>query len=149
MVSQSGDPRIEEIRQRFLARVRQEADCWIWLGPQNSSGYGSFARQMAHRASHELFIGPIPEGLVVDHLCSNRMCVNPKHLEAVTHTINLRRSANPLNPSTLPTHCPLGHEFTPENTKIRDRGKARQCRICRRRLWREYKARRRERERVA
>lgn len=88
---------------------------------------------LAHRFFYEHFIGEIPEGLEIDHLCHNTICVNPAHLEAVTHSENLRRE-HAFRPKT---HCPQGHEYTPENTYKTPSGK-RQCRICGRTAVRKY-----------
>lgn len=101
--------------------------CWPWKMSTQPSGYGQTWNGervlYAHRVAYELAIGPIPEGLVLDHLCRNRRCVNPAHLEPVTNAENIRRAA------ALITHCPYGHEYTPENTRIAD---GRSCKTCHR-----------------
>lgn len=101
--------------------------CWIWTGPKTKDNYGQyrFAKKTykSHREMYTICVGPIPEGLEIDHLCCNRLCCNPLHLEAVTHAVNIRRSRGSGNwakeQAKLRTHCPSGHEFTPENTEIR------------------------------
>jgi hypothetical protein len=80
---------------RFMAKVYKTETCWLWTAAKATNGYGMFGSlndvTTAHRWAHELFIGPIPEGMDVDHLCRVRECVNPEHLEAVTRIENLRR----------------------------------------------------------
>lgn len=122
-------------------------DCWEWLGYKDSLGYGRFMAEkrdhLAHRVVYEALVGPIPEGLVIDHLCRNPSCVNPDHLEPVTQSVNVRRGVNvpPVSPYTDATHCVNGHEFTPENTRYRARqGGGRQCRACDRERRRKVRA---------
>lgn len=121
----------------------------MWVGGKTKRGYGQFQinkkRVLAHRWLYERWVGPIPEGLELDHLCRRPACVNPDHLEAVTHQENVARglagtnSAN--NANRAKTHCPRDHEYTEENTRwYRD---MRYCRECKRiwdTIYRERKA---------
>lgn len=123
------------VKRRFENQVERitESGCWIWMGCINDSGYGiAYCEKTlvrAHRLSYLIHIGPIPDGLELDHLCRVRCCVNPAHLEAVTRKENLRRG---INAESNRTHCPQGHPYNEENTLISKwKGKTgRQCRIC-------------------
>jgi len=105
--------------------------CWIWQGPKNNRGYGWWGRKLAHRRMYESIRGPIPKGLELDHLCRVTACVNPDHLEPVTHAENVRRgTVGAVNSARLraETHCRNGHEYTAENTSIVDG--YRRCKAC-------------------
>lgn len=109
--------------------------CWLWGGaisgrPGNQYGHVRWAGKVSriHRVVYEMLIGPIPEGLDIDHLCRVGICCNPQHLEPVTTKINYARGVG--HPNRYKTHCKQGHEFTPENTYTFRR--MRHCRICNR-----------------
>ena len=124
--------------QRFWAKVDKTGDCWLWQGAIGKHGYGTFTVKRpdggtrfwrAHRFAYELLVGPIPEGMFLDHLCRNTACVNPAHLEPVDARENTRRGLR----GALPTHCVNGHRWTPENTYIQKTGNRvgrRWCRQC-------------------
>lgn len=122
---------------KFWDQVREDdRGCWIWQGRQ-IKGYGTASMgRLAHRVAYQEMVGDIPTGLELDHLCRTPLCVNPDHLEPVTRDENRRRHI-----ATI-THCKHGHEFTPENTYLRD-GYRRQCRACNREQVRRYSERKR------
>lgn len=119
--------------EKFWARVEKTEGCWNWTGGKQGGGYGTLhvgdgRYQLAHRYSYELHIGPIPEGLTLDHKCRNRGCVNPAHLEPVTNRENILRGTSPSALHARKTHCPAGHAYEGDNL-IRRRG-TRECRQC-------------------
>ena len=119
---------------RFWARVSKTDTCWIWTGSKTTQGYGMIRvdgqHVYAHRWSYEQANGQIPQGLEMDHLCRNPSCVNPSHLEAVTHRENGIRGNSPCAENARKTHCPHGHSL--EDAYIyRARGRTgRMCRTC-------------------
>lgn len=133
-------PLIERVEERII----RSDGCWEWTGPRNRDGYGHFSYQvdpgnrrrrtsMAHRLIYEHYVGPIPPGLTLDHMCRNRGCVNPLHLRPMTLRANVLLGTSPVARHSQQTHCIHGHEFTPENTYWRPRGAGRDCRTCIRR----------------
>ena len=128
---------------RFWAKVEKKPNgCWDWTASCFWDGYGMFRWEghpsgRAHRYSYELHRGRIPDGKIIDHLCRNRKCVNPDHLEVVTNRENIMRGEGPEKIADFhrsKTHCPHGHEFTEENTYMAKEQKKcvrqRQCRTC-------------------
>jgi hypothetical protein len=123
-----------KVRDRFWGRVDRSGECWTWTALTNRDGYGRFwfqgRGQLAHRVAHVLTIGEIPKGMEVDHLCRNRACVRPSHLEVVTRRENQLRGFGPPGIRARSTHCVHGHPFDDENTR-RYKG-WRYCRACQR-----------------
>jgi hypothetical protein len=144
----------ETADERFWRQVEggDVQTCWTWIGRPANAGYGKFVDgrkwYQAHRFAFERLIAEIPDGLELDHLCRNRVCVNPWHMEPVTHYVNTRRAllGKPFTgrrPAAVATHCANGHLRTEANTYISPNGHSRDCRDCGRERARRYKARRR------
>lgn len=139
---------------RFQAKVQidPQTGCWAWTGAKVSTGYGSFRvktkrHQLAHRFAYEQFRGPIPDGKMIDHLCRNRGCVNPAHLEPVTNQENCIRGTGPeltSNRHREKLYCVRGHPLFGENMR-RDMKGHRVCRECMRLHSRAFKAKKRAR----
>lgn len=132
--------------ERLLAKTDRETihvphlgACWTWLGTLKRDGYGTTSIDgrfgTVHRLAYERYVGPIPEGLEIDHLCRNRACCNPAHLEPVTRQEHARRGV-----WATRTHCAYGHELAGDNLIIRPEG-SRRCRECKRRRAVEYRQR--------
>lgn len=128
--------------QRFWSKVNvgKPNDCWTWKASTTTGGYGQFLVEgrlvHAHRVAYTLTVGPIPEGLELDHLCRNRRCVNPTHLEPVTRQENIRRGEGLAGINARKTHCPRGHALSGDNLykyQPKDRpGPRRRCKVCHR-----------------
>lgn len=125
----------DALPDRLARKIDVDASgCWLWRGAKDPCGYGQVwwetRPHKAHRVTYMLANGPIPSGLELDHLCKVRHCVNPAHLEPVTHRENLLRGDTFQSRNAAKTHCKRGHEFSPENIYVlRDGG--RRCRACR------------------
>jgi hypothetical protein len=122
--------RISE-HERFFNKVEKTSECWNWMASKNQKGYGQFCvngkTRLAHRYSYLNYIGSIPEGKVLDHICRNKGCVNPNHLRPLTIVENAQRD------HILKTHCIKGHELIGENIYYQKNGKKfkRTCNMCR------------------
>lgn len=131
---------IGNFEPRLLDRIVKENECWLWTGPLNRDGYVEFRQDkrfwMGHRYFYTKVFGEIPEGLEVDHLCRVRHCVNPAHLEAVSHEENIKRGAR-----AQATKCKRGHDRNAENTRIDPSTQSRVCRVCVRENSKKYKER--------
>src|SRR5882724_3748162 len=128
--------------------LKDENGCWLWTGQKDRGGYGRIGitengrcfKRLAHRLSYEAFVGPIPKGLEIDHLCRVHCCVNPAHLEPVTRNVNMQRGVNIGLVGRLAadakqrakTTCKHGHDYTPDNLRWSQKGKylTRYCLLC-------------------
>ena len=123
------------LEEKIWTRIVTVDDCWEWTGDTDVRGYGRVMaggkRILAHRAAYELFVGPVPKGTELDHLCRNRRCVKPDHLEAVPHRLNVLRGVGPVAEHAKQTHCLRGHPLSGDNLRfIPRRGGERVCKAC-------------------
>lgn len=139
-----GYPRVITDMQWFCQNLDSgltDANCWTWRGKYIHNGYGQMWQKRirksvyAHRYAYEQFVGPIPDGLQLDHLCRNRGCVNPAHLEPATNRVNVLRGMGPTALNARKTHCKRGHPLVPENLYIlagpsRGGYVSRECKTC-------------------
>lgn len=125
----------------FWNKVQFTTDCWIWLGGKNIWGYGQFWNGsktiQAHRFSYQLWCGVITNKQHLDHICRNRKCVNPNHLEIVTQKENIMRGIGITSINSKKTHCKRGHLLNGDNLYTYDN--QRKCKECRRMSWRKWK----------
>lgn len=132
--------------ERFWPRVDvgSGGGCWRWCGGRGTHGYGVLAegatgQHLAHRFVYELCVGPIPDGLTIDHLCRDGMCVNPLHMILTTNVANVMDGVSPAAVNARKTHCLRGHPLSGANLQVNPRGE-RICRTCRREAMRRARA---------
>lgn len=127
----------ESLDERFWSKVKITDTCWIWTGARNTWGYGHLWAGgqrwvAAHRLAFEQMVGPIADGLTIDHLCRNRACVRPEHMEPVSLRTNILRSPiSVFAARAAASHCIHGHPLSGDNVYVRPNG-TRACRTCRR-----------------
>ena len=121
--------------KRFWAKVERVGQCWVWTGARNRMGYGDFyiggakGHDAPHRVAYYALVGRVPAGQELDHLCRRPSCVNPAHLEPVTHAENVRRGRAGVLKAQAITHCPAGHAYEGANLYVAPKGD-RYCRTC-------------------
>lgn len=130
-------PRIVRFERKYIVAPGGH---WIWVAHTLPNGYGQMDKKYAHRLSYEFYVGEIPSGCVIDHLCRVRNCVNPNHLQAVSQKLNVARGGartavarSNSRRGRERTHCPQGHEYTEGNTRVEIKpngNRTRRCRTC-------------------
>lgn len=127
----------QTVMERLMAKTRKlPGGCWEWAGVQNGEGYGKIRvggrrgrNESVHRVAYQHLVGPIPDGLTIDHLCRNRVCVNPEHLEAVPIVTNVMRGEGACAKHARNTHCPKGHPYDIAGADRKGRPH-RRCSVC-------------------
>lgn len=133
------------VLERIVRSTEFTDSCWLWRGGLRYDGYAQISVspgkiRRVHRVAYELLRGPIPAGLVLDHLCRVPACWNPDHLEPVTDRVNLLRGTGWSARNASRTHCPTGHEYTEQNTYVwRGRRRCRPCNVAAHKRWRTKK----------
>lgn len=132
-----GRPLIDRFHDKYF--VHPTTGCWLWTGFTSHAGYGLIKGPppdlrilKAHRVSYEAFNGPITEGLVVDHVCNTKRCVNPEHLQLLTPRENIMRSNHPTIVALWLNQCVRGHDLSDPANVIMNTDGVRRCRVCRR-----------------
>lgn len=149
----------QSLPDRVRSKVAYDPDgCWLWVGAVRDTGYGQigirlarrqYANKLAHRYVYELLVGPIPDGLQIDHLCRVITCVRPDHLEPVTQRENIARGESACAWNARKTHCKRGHPFAGPNLILVNDGRWRVCRTCRDRYSEVSKERAKAKRRAA
>src|SRR3990167_6746412 len=140
--------KVRDLAERFWSKVIRGGpdDCWNWRAGKVRH-YGTIRVEgkllRAHRLAYEMLVGSIPAGFEIDHICRNRACVNPAHLEVVTHRENLLRGESFSAQNAQKTHCPRGHRYAGQNLYLIPNG-GRDCRACKTERTREWRERERE-----
>ena len=139
-MTQRKGPVAEDLLDRMARKFTVGDGCWQWAGTFDAYGYGyisvkidgKWRMRKAHRLMYEFLVGPIPDGLTLDHLCRNRGCIRPAHLEPVTRGENVLRGVGPSATAATVMHCPQGHPYDETNTRLRKTpsGVGRVCRKC-------------------
>jgi hypothetical protein len=128
--------------ERMIA-MEPNTGCWLWTGAENEKGYPRSHGKGVHRIMYDRFVGTIPKGMEIDHTCRVRSCVNPRHLEPVTHRENVLRGISFIAERAFASHCKRGHALKDDNLVPRANGR-RECRICWRMHARNVYARKKE-----